>query len=182
MKIIAGIDYSMSCPSICIHKGDQWHFDNCVFYYFSGSKKLQFKNEKICGDPIPLFQDTNQDRWDALSGWAVSKLNGVNNVGIEGYAFGAKGQVFNIGENTGVFKHKLHKMRIVPIIFAPGAIKKFAFGKGNATKEQMYEAFLKETGFDLTKVIPTKPGGNPISDIVDSYFIAKLTHHESTKS
>ena len=181
MKIIAGIDYSMSCPSICIHRGNHWHFDNCNFYYFSGSKKLQIKNDKFYGDPIPPYTKTsNESRWDSISNWAIDKIHIADLIGLENYAFGAKGQVFNIGENTGLFKHKMHQLNKNFKVFAPGAIKKFATTKGNADKSKMYEAFVKETWpFDLTKIIECKPDANPISDIVDSYFIAKVTFYES---
>ena len=38
--IIAGIDYSMSSPAICIHQGDEWSFSNCSFYYLTNKKKF----------------------------------------------------------------------------------------------------------------------------------------------
>ncbi len=45
----------------------------------------------------------------------------------------------------------------------------------------MYEAFLKETKIDLKKIFDTNKVGNPISDIVDSYYIAKVGHKNSIK-
>ena len=61
--------------------------------------------------------------------------------------------------------------------FPPTVIKKFATGKGNANKELMYEAFKYEllTPNDLKEQLTPKAKKiiNPISDIVDSYFIAK---------
>ena len=53
-------------------------------------------------------------------------------------------------------------------------VKKGATGKGNADKDMMYEAFVKETKIDLKKLFDTEKVGNPISDIVDSYFIQKV--------
>ena len=38
----------------------------------------------------------------------------------------------------------------------------------------MYEAFVNETKIDLKKLFDTEKVGNPISDIVDSYFIQKV--------
>ena len=62
-------------------------------------------------------------------------------------------------------------------MYPPTVIKKFATGKGNANKEQMYEAFVDEllTPTDLKERLTPKAKKviNPISDIVDSYFIAK---------
>jgi hypothetical protein len=38
----------------------------------------------------------------------------------------------------------------------------------------MYEAFVKETKIDLKKLFNTEKVGNPISDIVDSYYVKKV--------
>jgi Holliday junction resolvasome RuvABC endonuclease subunit len=61
--------------------------------------------------------------------------------------------------------------------YPPTVIKKFATGKGNANKEQMYEAFVDEllTPTNLKERLTPKAKKviNPISDIVDAYFIAK---------
>ena len=66
--------------------------------------------------------------------------------------------------------------------FPPTVIKKFATGKGNSNKEQMYEAFVDEllTPDDLKERLTPKAKKviNPISDIVDSYFIAKAGAEE----
>ena len=64
---------------------------------------------------------------------------------LEGYAFADKGQVFNIGENTGLLKHKLYKNNLHPHIVTPTEIKKCwktPRGKGNASKTDMYNAFV----------------------------------------
>jgi Holliday junction resolvasome RuvABC endonuclease subunit len=56
----------------------------------------------------------------------------------------------------------------------PSVVKKGATGKGNADKDKMYEAFVKDTKIDLKKLFDTEKVGNPISDIVDSYYIQKV--------
>ena len=61
----------------------------------------------------------------------------------------------------------------------PSVVKKGATGKGNADKDMMYEAFLKETKIDLKKILDTEKCGNPLSDIVDSYYIAKVGYENS---
>ena len=96
----------------------------------------------------------------------------------------AKGQVFNIGENTGILKYKLRE-RVAPkmSIFAPSEIKKFATGKGNANKMLMYEAFTEETGDDLSLIFGPwdqgYKGQSPVSDIIDSYYRAKYRDQNS---
>ena len=42
----------------------------------------------------------------------------------------------------------------------------------------MYEAFVKETKINLKKIFDTEKVGNPISDIVDSYFIQKVGYED----
>jgi len=67
----------------------------------------------------------------------------------------------------------------------PTVVKKYATGKGNATKEKMYEAFLNETFIDLHSIIsPTTKLGSPTTDIVDAWYIAKYMidkKHEKEK-
>ena len=56
--------------------------------------------------------------------------------------------------------------------------KKIATGKGNADKTKMYEAFLKETKVPLKDIIsPNKKEiGNPVSDLVDAFYICKFLY------
>jgi len=74
-------------------------------------------------------------------------------------------------------KHKMWKQKIKFSTYPPTVIKKFATGKGNANKELMYDAFTSElvTPTDLKERLTPKATKikNPISDIVDAYYIAK---------
>ena len=94
---------------------------------------------------------------------------------IEGYSFGSKGQgLFQIAENCGILKYRLQEENLPYSTVVPSVVKKGATGKGNADKDMMYEAFMKETKINLKKIFDTEKVGNPISDIVDSYFIQKV--------
>lgn len=186
--MIVGIDYSMTSPAICVCPGE-FKYENCKFMYITQKKSLvgvlDHYYTSIVGYGLFEWED-NIDRFNKLAKHTMDFIalhhldcpNEPLNVGIEGYAFGAKGQVFNIGENTGILKHFLSLKDIQPAIYAPSAIKKFATGKGNANKELMYEAFYAETGdnlmskFGIKKDAKKIPG--PITDIVDAYYIAKL--------
>ena len=46
----------------------------------------------------------------------------------------------------------------------------------------MYEFFKKETQIDLKKLFDTTKAGNPVSDIVDSYYIAKVGNENSNSN
>jgi hypothetical protein len=96
-------------------------------------------------------------------------------VSIEDYAYNAKGRVFHIAENTGILKYKLYQKAIPIEVVQPTVVKKFATGKGNSDKNNMYKFFLMETAADIKGIItPGKDEStNPVSDVVDSYYICK---------
>lgn len=179
-QTIVGIDYSMSCPSVTwISKDLPFKFENCHIAYLS---------EKVAKSVLPNIHPTrlgkyenNEHRFDMISMWALDHIPRRATVFIEDYSFGSKGKVFHIAENAGLVKHKLWKLghNITPI--APTVIKKFATGKGNATKEQMYEVFVNETGVKLLPLYQPKSlkVGSPVGDIVDSYFICKYGYFEA---
>ena len=99
----------------------------------------------------------------------------INKIFIEGYSFGSKGQgLFQIAENCGILKYRLQEENIPYETVVPSVVKKHATGKGNADKDKMYEAFVNETKIDLKKIFDTEKVGNPVSDIVDSYYIMKV--------
>ena len=62
---------------------------------------------------------------------------------------------------------------------APTSVKKFATGKGNADKQKMYETFTRTQGVDLMKAFDQQTLNNPITDIVDSYYIMRAGYENS---
>ena len=177
MTIIAGIDYSLTSPSICVHDGDTWDVKNCKFYYLSPKPKWIVFSGQFFGTEYKKY-DSDAHRYDNISGWSsrIIMENKVTQCFIEGYAYNAVGRVFQIAENTGLLKYKLWKDRIPFSVFAPSEIKKHATGKGNSNKERLYECFLEETNVDIRKTldIMNEKIWNPVSDIVDAYYISKL--------
>jgi hypothetical protein len=176
--IIAGIDYSMTSPSICIHTGDAWSFDNCEFFFRNDNKRLcsapRFTHSGI------EFYGSNEQRFVQSAEWArkVLKPYKIDLLVLEGYAMGAKGLVFNIAENTGALKRVFWEEGIKFITPAPTVVKKFATGKGNANKDSMEVSFHAETGFLIRPHINQKSGSNPSSDIIDSYFMSKFGFYQ----
>ena len=157
-----GIDYSLTSPAICIDDG------TLKFYYLTTKKKWVGKqSENIIGyehkewtDPIERFKNISDFVMDILYTNPLFEQP-VYDIYIEGYSFGSKGQ--------GLFQ------------IVPSVVKKGATGKGNADKDMMYEAFLKETKIDLKKILDTDKVGNPLSDIVDSYFIQKVGYENQSR-
>tara|TARA_B100000287_G_scaffold67364_1_gene58913 strand:+ start:144 stop:737 length:594 start_codon:yes stop_codon:yes gene_type:complete len=186
-KKIAGIDYSLTSPAICIYieeeDGGHFDFDRCVFHYLSNSKKQQSNAagsgiEGLKPEPYPEWK-TEEERHEKLCHWAYNIIQGCEEVFLEGYAFATVGKshVRSVAENTGLLKHKLWKMKVPFKTYPPTVIKKYATGKGNANKEVMYDAFISEllTPPNLKDILTPKSKKiiSPVSDIVDSYYIAK---------
>jgi len=182
--IISAIDYSLNGPAICVFDTakKQFNFKNCTFYFLTDTKKYAttFMNN-IHGE---LFQpyDADCERYDSISDWVMRVTIGSDMVALEGYAYNATGRVFHIAENTGILKYKLYQASIPVEIIEPSKVKKLATGKGNSDKSQMYQSFLEETDIELQKIItPNKKDvGNPVSDIIDAYYICKALFNQTT--
>lgn len=65
---------------------------------------------------------------------------------MEGYAMGARGNVFDIGELGGVLKFTFYQRRIATLIVPPSNLKLFATGKGNSDKDTVQKAIQDRTG------------------------------------
>jgi len=175
-KTIVGIDYSLTSPAICVN-----HNDKLNFYYLTNKKKyIGEMSKNIMGVEHSEYK-TPIERFSQISNWAINTFNRLSyvsnnlNIFIEGYSFGSKGQgVFQIAENGGILKYRLEQLKLPYQVLPPSVIKKGATGKGNADKDMMYEAFERETMINLKKIFDTEKVGNPISDIVDSYYIMKI--------
>lgn len=176
---LAGIDYSLCGPCICVFEGGaRFSFEDCSFYYLTDTKKYAktfLKN--IHGE---MFSEWNQEmeRYQSIADWAIDILKDCTQVALEGYAYSATGKVFHIAENTGVLKYKMFQEGLPVTIVPPTEVKKYGSGKGNADKTAMHAAFLKETGVDLKAIMtPDKRDvGSPVSDVIDAYYICKNLH------
>ena len=163
---VCGIDYSITSPAFTIYDGTNFNT-----YFMVGNsrdcdharKTSPYLNPKI----YPKY-DTQEERHYRLAEWVLDELMWQHRPPclIENYAYGARGRVFNIGENTGTLKHMLWKEGIPFEVDTPQKIKKFATGKGNASKLDMFDAFVMETKLDLE-------GVKQWSDIADSYWISR---------
>ena len=177
---IAGIDYSLRSPAICCLNGKKWQWSNLSFYFLTDqNSKAKTFIDNIHGERLCSW-DHDAERYCSIADWAQEKVMGCQEVSLEGYSYGSKGKVFHIAENTGVLKYKFFQHSIPIDIIAPTSVKKFATKKGNADKEMMHDAFLLETNYNLKKIITPlkKKASNPVSDIVDSYYICKMFYNK----
>ena len=179
--IIAGIDYSLNGPAICVfNTGYNFEFANCNFYFLSDIKK--YSNtflHNIHGENFKAYNE-EYERYDSISDWVMGIVAGIDQVSLEGYAYSAQGRVFNIAENTGILKYKLWQSRIPVEVIPPSAVKKLATGKGNSDKAAMYVQFTQDTDIPLMDIIsPEKTKvSNPVSDIVDAFYICKFLYNK----
>ena len=212
--IIAGVDYSMSCPALCMYNGsvENFNFEDCTFSYITNHNvwsKSNLLDGKIVGYGSMSTDCFDIDRMSHLSDTFLDCIDDINvndsrvHVGLEDYAFQGKGKITLLAENMGILKYKLRENHHIAKSYTPLTIKKYARNflpieaqkndKGkpvNMGKEEMHNAFREITGVDLLKVFgleklltlkkaPTR--SNPITDIVDAYFIARYHKEQVLK-
>ena len=171
MKIV-GIDYSLTCPAICISSGNSYL--ESEFFYLTDNKKHADVFDRAQGSFHKEYK-TEQERYDNIASFFMSKLPPPKEckIFIEDYSFGSRGKVFHIAENCGIMKHKLWESGYTFECVPPTVIKKHATGKGNADKEKMVAAFKELTGVDLhDMILGSRKLASPVSDIVDAFYIA----------
>lgn len=86
------------------------------------------------------------ERLAELDEWMIQKSAGVDVVYLEGYAYARANQAHQIGELGGVLRLVLHYAGVEVVVVPPASLKKFATGKGNATKELMVSVATKRSG------------------------------------
>ena len=184
MKII-GIDYSLTSPALTLYNGnDKWNYSSgsCTHFCLAHNERQRSKWAEIRSVKLDMYPawETDLQRYHGLANWVINCcITAISperpKAYIEDYAYAATGRVFHIAENMAILKDTLTKWGIKYEMIAPTVIKKYATTKGNANKEKMYDAFTDETNRKLLDEFNIKLN-NPITDIVDSYYIAKYGH------
>lgn len=176
MAFFAGIDYSMTCPSICIWDSSKdLTFSNTQVFFLKKEKKYDASYQNVHGFLTPAYTN-DMERFDLVSEWAIKILTkfNVKKVCLEGYAMGAsKGLIFNIAENTAILKYKMMKEGIEYITPPPTTVKKFFSGAGNAKKDKIHDTLLEQEGVDISAIVGVDKLKSPTSDVVDSYAMLK---------
>jgi hypothetical protein len=182
-----GIDYSLTCPAICVFDGDCPSLDkirgsflsNCKFYFLTDRKKFELTGPQFFGHPHKQYKHS-AERYEQIADFILSWIPNESKISLEGYSFGSRGgRAFDIGEATGLLKYKLYKLNHNVTIIPPTVVKKYATGKGNADKYKMAEAFKQETQRDLYFELNCSEGKSPVSDIIDSYYLCKMSYNEA---
>lgn len=87
-------------------------------------------------------------RLQAIRDVITTHIHSLDLVAIEGYAFGRPNQAAHLGELGGVIRLTLHEHGIPYADIPPASAKKYATGKGNATKPDMRMALFQRAGID----------------------------------
>jgi hypothetical protein len=158
---------------------------------------LKSEREFLVPNPYPLVKFranddmANMERFCQLTKWSIKSIFSHSpqtnewippTVFLEAYSYGSIGKHSQIAENTAILKRELLVNNIDWNVISPRSIKKFATGNGNATKLDMYNSFIADTGVALAADYDKcNPQSSPISDIVDSYFICKYGYCNGEK-
>jgi Holliday junction resolvasome RuvABC endonuclease subunit len=87
----------------------------------------------------------------------------IKDVAMEGYAMGAMGKVFHLGELGGMVKLALAAHDLYPLIIPPTTLKKYVTGSGTGQKNQMILHTYKKWGQTFTD-----------DNACDAYGLARL--------
>jgi hypothetical protein len=204
---IAGIDFSINHPSICIYDTET---KDCQFLLFPKEKS---KGHKGLNDTEVKIIDI--ERLDVQNGVSISERerllttnaiilaeciiqnlpDGLDAIGLENLAFSASSnRLAEIAGYQYILRERLvNKYGSDKIYFFAAMTVKAKAGSGKFDKNQMIEKFLDKelTGLNLKlqdKLISeisffkkTKNWVKPIDDIADSYWIASCTHSTLNK-
>lgn len=204
--IKVGIDFSLTSPAICVYKNGEYNFisffnDGGKDWKKSKSKSYKYHND-LCGiiDVIPYTRRIDDDCYrneqktkmaDALHivSLIIEKLKSIIDdevvIGLEGFSYGSiSSSTLDLAMYNSFLRMKLIENFGSDClnIISPTEGKKILFGKGNAKKDDMIQAFIdnrlcdeilldntfwqycKENGVDFKQP-------KPIDDLVDAYAI-----------
>ena len=203
-----GIDFSLTSPAICVYKNSEYKFisffnDGGKDWEKSKSKSYRYHNElkdiieiipytrKIDGDDYRNEQKTKMIDALMITNIIIDKLKTIIDddviIGLEGFSYGSiSSSTLDLAMYNSFMRMKLIEnfgSEVLNII-SPTEGKKMLFGKGNAKKEDMIQAFInnrledgelmasafwkycKKNGVDFKQP-------KPIDDLVDAYGILK---------
>ena len=203
-----GIDFSLTSPAICVYKNGEYHFisffnDGGKDWKRSKSKMYKYHNElSDIIEVIPYTRKIDDSNYrneqktkmaDALMivNLIIDKLKTIIDdevvIGLEGFSYGSiSSSTLDLAMYNSFLRMKLIENfgSDVLNIVSPTEGKKMLFGKGNAKKEDMIQAFIDNRLEDDTLTVNAlwkycKDSGvdfkqpKPIDDLVDAYGILK---------
>lgn len=203
-----GIDFSLTSPAICVYKNGEYRFisffnDGGKDWMKSKSKSYRYHNElkeiieiipytrKIDGSDYRNEQKTKMADALMIVNLIIDKLKTIIDddviIGLEGFSYGS----ISASTLDLAMYNSFLRMKLIEIfgsdclnIISPTEGKKMLFGKGNAKKDDMIQAFINNRPNDNELMASAfwkycneneidfkQP--KPIDDLVDAYGILK---------
>src|SRR6476620_730501 len=128
-KLYLGIDQSLTCTALCLMDSEGLVIERIKPLYMGVSRLSEIAK---------VFEDFLDATDRPIAGAA-----------IEGYAYSAKGAVFNLGELGGVLRLVLYRRGIPTVEVPPTYLKKYLTGKGNSPKNVMLKEAFRKYEVDL---------------------------------
>lgn len=190
--MIVGVDQSINCTAICFLADGERPLFQLLMNTNTGSKvrntaealwqnSMRFKDIGFVPPIVASGFETKMQKYAMMADRFRHVVQGASNVYFEGAAYAAKGMIFDIAEYSGILKYECELQGIYSGDKPIHLIKKLATGKGNAKKIEMVSAFFSNIGEHDASVFEEilsqtkgKSHESPISDIADSYYIARF--------
>jgi Holliday junction resolvasome RuvABC endonuclease subunit len=184
MKNLICIDASIQSTGVSIY-----NFDTKETYLYSYTNKVKKDLEFKCdGFHVKIVrQDKSFEKVDKFFRYIhISEtifneiepfLSSDTNIYIEGFSYGSVGMIFDLAGFTALLKLPFYRANYTIESISPSDWKKHVTGKGNATKDIIYNVMLNS---ELREVLaefvvrgyPYKKG-SWVEDIADVYSIQK---------
>jgi Holliday junction resolvasome RuvABC endonuclease subunit len=120
---ILSIDASLTATGVCLPTGETFVIETKKL---RGAERLDFILKSVMDTIVH---------------------HGIELAIIEGYSFGSQGRaVFQIGELGGVIRLALYQEGIPCVEVPPSCLKKYATGKGNASKDEVLQQAVVRSG------------------------------------
>ncbi len=118
----------------------------------------------IVAEDVSGIGSKDPHRVGTLVDKVIGKLLSSDKVCIEGFAYGAQGQGVAVQYGLGyLLRDRLYRKQIAYDEAAPGAVKKFATGKGNTKKDEMVMPIYRKWGFE-----------HKSDNVRDAYVLARI--------
>lgn len=164
-NLVIGIDPSLTGTALC-----GWHEDRMVHVSTLAVPKSimkQTSKERAHIERLIWLRDTMHETIDTIVELCKAPATVINVAPfIEGYAYCARGSVFDMGELGGILRLLLAENYGWFVNVPPTSLKKFVTEKGNSPKEVMLEKTFRKYGL----------GSDTLKDNnqVDAYGLARF--------
>lgn len=145
MKYYIGIDASLTGTGICLMDDD---------HMIATHLRVDPKARRGC-ERLEFILTSFRD--------VLHKFQGIEAAAIEGYAYGARGHLAQLGELGGLLRLELYCLDIPFTVVAATSLKKYVTGSGRGDKNMMLLSVYKKWGISCAD-----------DDQADSYALARL--------